>query len=306
MKLFYYRRSDGVENFGDLLNSWLFPKLLTGFFDEDETVTFIGFGTLLNHRLPCRISRSQKLIIFSTGAGYEKPLTAIPDSWKIYCVRGPLSARKLGISEEYAVTDGGILVRRFFQPTGRKVSSFSFMPHINHACAAGDSWETICRQIGFQYIDPRWSVERVLESISQTEVLLTEAMHGAIVADALRVPWLSIITRPKILQFKWHDWCLSVGLKYRPYYLPPLLDSYPRYARGFRSSLSSFQHWGNALKQNGFQSLNVLKDDPSQYLAQQLLDIARTARPQLSSDEQIEQLSERLENRLYQLTMNNE
>lgn len=298
MKLFYYKRSDGVENFGDRLNSWLLPKLLPGFFDDDETIGFVGFGTLLNNLLHRRTPNAKKLIIFSTGVGYEKPLTAIPDSWTISCVRGPLSAQKLGISEEFAVTDGAILARRFFQPTGEKVSHFSFMPHINHACAASDSWQEICHQIGFQYIDPRWSVERVLSAISQTEVLLAEAMHGAIVADALRVPWLPLITSPKILKFKWHDWCLSVGLKYRPYSLMPLLPSYPRYARGFRSSLRSLQHWGTSLKQSGFQGLNALKGEPSPYLAQQLLDIAQTAHPQLSSGDRIEQLSQKLEKRL--------
>ncbi|MDY6781913.1 MAG: polysaccharide pyruvyl transferase family protein [Cyanobacteriota bacterium] len=298
MKLFYYKRPDGVENFGDRLNTWLWPQLLPNYFDDDETTRFIGFGTLLNNALPRRIPKAKKAIVFSTGVGYEKPLTVIPGSWKIHCVRGPLSAQMLGLPQELAVADGAILARRLFQPTAKKSTSFSFMPHIERAIQAGETWQKICEEIGFSYIDPRWSVERVLSAIDQTEVLLAEAMHGAIVADTLRVPWIPIVTSPKILEFKWRDWCYSVKLKYRPNYLASRLDSYPRYARGVRSSLRSFRHWGNSLQQNGLQSLNVFQSAPSQSLAGQLLRVAKTARPQLSSEERIEQLTVELESRL--------
>lgn len=301
MKLFYYKRPDGIENFGDTLNAWLWPQLLPDFFDDDETVRFVGFGTLLNSTLPRSIRNAKRAIIFSTGAGYEQPLTAIPKSWEIYCVRGSLSAQKLGLPEQFAVADGAILVRRLFQQTAKKLISFSFMPHIAQALHSGKNWQRICQNIGFLYIDPCWPVEQVLSAIDGTEILLTEAMHGAIVADALRVPWIPIITSPEILEFKWYDWCFSVGLKYRPHYLALHLDSYLRYARGLRSSLRSVRHWGTFLKQNGSQSLSLLQDAPSQGLAGQLLRVAKTARPQLSSDDKIEQLTVDLEQRLRRL-----
>jgi succinoglycan biosynthesis protein ExoV len=210
MKLFYYQRPDGLRNFGDWLNPWLWERLLPRIFDGDETTAFIGIGTLLNHLLPQRVPQAQKLVIFSTGAGYEQKLTSPPDSWQIYCVRGLLSARQLGLGNKLAITDGAVLVRRLFEPTGEKTSAFAFMPHVHHAKTAGTAWEWVCRQVGFQYIDPCWPVERVLSAISRTGVLLAEAMHGAIVADALRVPWIPTITSPRILTFKWQDWCSSL------------------------------------------------------------------------------------------------
>ena len=50
--------------------------------------------------------------------------------------------------------------------------------------------------------------------------MITEALHGAIVADALRVPWMPVSSYHTILPFKWEDWCRSVGLAYAPSSVP--------------------------------------------------------------------------------------
>lgn len=36
-------------------------------------------------------------------------------------------------------------------------------------------------------------------------MVLADAMHAAIIADAMRVPWLPLITSPQINTFKWLD-----------------------------------------------------------------------------------------------------
>jgi succinoglycan biosynthesis protein ExoV len=298
MKLFYYQRPDGLSNFGDQLNPWLWERLLPGIFDDDETTVFIGIGTLLNHLLPQRVLRAQKLIIFSTGAGYEQKLTSIPECWRFYCVRGFLSARQLGLPQKLAITDGAILVRRLFKPTGGKTSSFAFMPHIHHAKVAGTAWSDICRQIGFQYIDPCWPVEKVLSAISRTRVLLAEAMHGAIVADALRVPWIPIITSPRILTFKWLDWCSSLRLTYQPYYVMPLWEFYPPSARGLRSSIRYGYYWLNWLSQRPLQEGSHFFGDQQGWMATQLEWIAHKGCLNLSDDSRIEQLTIALEEKL--------
>jgi succinoglycan biosynthesis protein ExoV len=275
--------------------------LLPGAFTGEENVVFVGTGTLLNHLLPQRIASAKKVLIFSTGAGYERKLTAIPEHWRIYCVRGLLSARQLGLPAELALTDGAILVRRLWQPAAEKTSSFAFMPHIHHAKAAGTAWLEVCQQLGFQYIDPCWPVEQVLTAISQTSVLLAEAMHGAIAAEALRVPWIPIITSPRILTFKWQDWCSSVGLDYGPHYVMPLWPFYPRSARGLRSSISYGQYWLHWLSQTPWRTLYRFQGDQRDWVAAQLERIAHRGHPQLSSDSRIEHLTVALEEKLEKL-----
>ena len=51
MKLHYCRTPSG--NFGDDLNTWLWPTLLgETFFDTNEDSLFLGVGTILNQKIP--------------------------------------------------------------------------------------------------------------------------------------------------------------------------------------------------------------------------------------------------------------
>jgi succinoglycan biosynthesis protein ExoV len=126
-------------------------------------------------------------------------------------------------------------------------------------------------------------------------------MHGAIAADALRIPWIPIITSPRMLTFKWQDWCSSLGLKYKPYYILPLGKFYPPSARGLRSSIRYGHYCLNWLSQSSLNSLPQLLRTKQDSAATQLEHIAYDVTPNLSSDSRIEQLTIALEKKLDQL-----
>lgn len=50
-------------------------------------------------------------------------------------------------------------------------------------------------------------------------------MHGAIVADALRVPWIPVAFGDTVLPFKWRDWLSTLDLPYEPALITPLYDN---------------------------------------------------------------------------------
>ncbi|MEO1094117.1 MAG: polysaccharide pyruvyl transferase family protein [Cyanobacteria bacterium J06638_28] len=299
MEIYYDQRSDGAGNFGDDLNPWLWQQLLPELLARQDGVILVGIGTLLNAKLLKRVKQAKQVSIFSTGVGYEQPLTTLPDNWKICCLRGPLSCQALGVSSELAITDGAILLRRLIKPTPTQFHKAAFMPHIHHAVFAGHLWQQICHEGGIHYIDPQSPVEQVLEEIQQSRVLITEAMHGAIVADALGVPWIPVITSPRILQFKWHDWCASVQQPYRPIYLPPLAKGYPRYGRGVRSARQVANHWGKALLQRAWQP--ALTRQQEQLAAALNRIIVERAQSWLSDRAHLENLTQALEGKLEEL-----
>lgn len=278
MKLYYYRSKKGINNFGDDLNPYLWNKILSNTLDNDSSSYFVGIGTLINELMFKTISQAHHKVIFSSGVGYgfNSDVCRLDSSYKVYCVRGPLSARKLGISEGFAITDGAVLVRRFFTRPHNSKFKFSYMPHWMQA---GRGWETVCKSLGFGYIDPRQNVETVLSLLGQTDVLLTEAMHGAIVADALRIPWVPIITHKDILAFKWQDWCTSIGVDYCPELIRRV--RHPENHTGVSSLTYASRLWLS-------QKLTSI----------QLRKVALKSAPKLSSDTLIESLTCQIEEKL--------
>ncbi|AFY55738.1 hypothetical protein Riv7116_3271 [Rivularia sp. PCC 7116] len=278
MKLSYYKLPNGERNFGDDLNPLIWEKLIPGVLDNNENVAFVGIGSLINDGLPWRTRHASRRVIFGTGVGYGKGDVKLDDSYKIYCLRGSLSAKALGVEEELGITDGAVLIRRIYENTAKKVHRFSYMPHYE---LAGKGWELACKNNGFGYIDPRWNVDKVLSSICETEVLLTEAMHGAIVADALRVPWVPIVTNSTILSFKWQDWCSSIGIEYKPNYIERLQN--PREKLDLLTPVRFFR---DKIRQNK--------------AAKTLKQVALNQPAYLSKDSRIESLTNQLEEKLYQ------
>jgi succinoglycan biosynthesis protein ExoV len=274
MKLYYWSKQ---RNFGDDLNPWLWSRLIPEFLDTDDRVLFVGCGTLLNHHLP----RAERLIVFGTGVGYVRgEVPKVNKAWTIYCLRGPLSAEALGVSQRLAVTDSAMLVRGLVKINGRKVRRFSYMPH---AVFANERWKTLCNDMGFGYVDATAPIEQVIAAIQETEVLLTEAMHGAIVADALRVPWIPIRTSPIIFPFKWQDWCLSVGVPYDPKHL----SSYLMPLWSYRN------HSGIVTAVRGKLKMGLI--------TRELRHIAERTPPTLSRSAKLEQVTSELRERLEQL-----
>jgi succinoglycan biosynthesis protein ExoV len=213
MKVFYYKDKKG--NFGDDLNEWLWKEILPDLCEEkDDGKLLVGIGTILGLELPK--GKWQKKVIGS-GVGYG-PLPSIDESWEFLAVRGPLSARALSLDPKIAVTDSAALLRtlpRYSTPRPSR-KGVVFMPHIS---ASPGKWEKACEIAGITYLSPRWDSKLLLEKIANAELVLADAMHAAICADTLRVPWVPLATSDEISTFKWVDWTLSLDLPYRPIYL---------------------------------------------------------------------------------------
>ncbi|OGB33429.1 MAG: hypothetical protein A3F78_22325 [Burkholderiales bacterium RIFCSPLOWO2_12_FULL_61_40] len=225
MKIYYYKHPLG--NVGDDLNAWLWPRLLPDSFHgytyhgaeaakaDDAEPLFIGIGTLLNELVPGRCNKA----VFGTGTGYGEPIRHL--NAKYYAVRGPLTAMKLGLDPKVAVTDGAALIATLARPSLPTKHKVSIIPH-HGSSEETRRWETIAARMGLNFINPSRPPKEVIDAILASELVVTEAMHGAILADTLRVPWIPYLTTTGRHEFKWHDWCASLALSYDPFRLHPL------------------------------------------------------------------------------------
>lgn len=215
MKPFYWKSHYG--NFGDELNRWLWDFLLPGFRDAHPDVLLVGVGTILNrHELP---EAGRKLVVGS-GFGYgEVPDLSDPAAWDLRCVRGPLTAERLGLEPRLAAIDPAVMVSEMpeFQNLP-KTDDAIFVPHWRSA--VNGAWELAAEAAGLTCISPCGNDKAVIKAIAQARLVVAESMHAAIVADAFRVPWIAVSTSTNINGFKWRDWTASVGLTYDPRPVP--------------------------------------------------------------------------------------
>jgi len=219
MILTYYKG----KNFGDAINPMIFHHLLPGFFDDDPSMRFLGIGSILGFEKGDE--KTRKMIVFSSGFAYDEP-PVINKRYDIRCVRGPMTASILKIKENLAVTDGAVLLRQLpeFQKPQPKKYKFSYIPHFRSELMF-DRWKQVFGPAGVNFISPALAPEEVIQQIRQSECVLAEAMHGAIIADTFRVPWIPVQMFNHINAFKWQDWMLSMKMeKYKPHILPRIYN----------------------------------------------------------------------------------
>lgn len=208
----YYYKSESA-NFGDEINSWLWRRLIPDRLAESDDIIMLGIGTIIGQKVP-DIRRKK---VFTSGAGYNPNFRLVLGaSWEIVAVRGPLTAALLGLPPTAAVTDGAILIHGFseFSTESNLRSGVLFMPHLSAARAV--DWPSVCALAGVEYLDPRDEHFSLIKRIGSARLVLADAMHAAIVADALRVPWIPISTSSEVNTFKWLDWTMSMGVEYQP------------------------------------------------------------------------------------------
>ena len=209
-------------------------------------------------------------------------------------------AQRLGLNMSMAITDPALLLteivpRRPVPQTGM----VSFMPH--HGSVGFADWKNLCRQAGINYIDPSTDINEVLFQIRQSRLVIAEAMHAAIVADAFRVPWIAVACYDHILDFKWDDWCQSLQMPYTSHKIPTIFDM----ERGF----SCQQSLKNTVKR-GLQGAGVWnshwtppvprtnKAAVEAQVVAALMSLAAHGAPSLSDERHQKEVLDRLLNKL--------
>ena len=127
-----------------------------------------------------------------------------------------------------------------------------FIPHLR--TLRDRPWERAAEEAGLTFVSPEWPLEQVFSHFAGARLVVTEAMHGAIIADCLRIPWVPLRISPELDEFKWRDWLGSVELPFEPEHVPAV-D--PRDVRRYR-------RMDRELERRGFAGLHNVRADSSQ------------------------------------------
>ena len=212
MRLAYYR-GEGL-NFGDDLNGDLWPAIAPRLFeagDRDDDV-FVGIGTIIGMALPGE--PPSRVHVFSSGIGNDDVAKWSGLNVAFWCVRGPVSARLLGLEEDRVITDGAILtpLTPGFPEKKTEGRGVIVIPH--HASMEFSGWAQACRMAGFELLDPRAPPKAVIARIASAERVLTESLHGAVLADIYGVPWRAFASSRHFGVSKWVDWLASLDREF--------------------------------------------------------------------------------------------
>jgi len=192
-----------AKNFGDRLNDYIFQGLTPLAFRVPVLKnlpdgTALGVGTLLNYKM-----LSDCTILGSGTNGEQVPGIDLNYSF----VRGRLTAEKLKLPKKYSVGDTAFGVRGYFESlAGQQIHEIGIIPHYRNLPVIED--DRVIR------VDMPYA--QFIKRVSQCKIILTEAMHGAILADCLRIPWAPVSIdseRYPISRFKWNDFASVLDIE---------------------------------------------------------------------------------------------
>lgn len=222
MKIIYYNSDKG--NVGDELNVWLWERLFDkSFLDKNSDTALLGIGSILleNSTFVNDANAYKRKIILGTGVRSITENIQLDNSWYVSFVRGPYSSFRLTNSTTNYISDGAYFIGLLGEYKNYlalpKKHEIGFVPYFKSANLI--DWEKLCAKQGWHLISPvTKDINGFMEEIASCKTIISEAMHGAIFADILRIPWKRfryyshIYEGEKVSEFKWTDWLASIEI----------------------------------------------------------------------------------------------
>jgi succinoglycan biosynthesis protein ExoV len=243
VKLIYTKVETG--NFGDDINTWLWKELLgKDPFNDNKDLLFFGIGSILADYM---LAPTKQKVILGSGSSHER-VEYDHSTCKTFWVRGPRSATAMDLPLEKAISDSAYLVldTNLAKKTVQKRYGISIIPH--HQSLPMIDWHKASSGCGMHLIEASSHYLSVIEQIRQSELVITESLHGAIIADAFRIPWIAIDFSYRFSSRKWFDWAESIRVSLNIVRVPTV----------FQGKLSNL----NKVKNFLYKQLGEVTDNP--------------------------------------------
>jgi len=220
LRVYHFRRQVGTKNFGDDLS----PGFVSAVLDEDVeyavpiAAQLMGAGSILDYwsnrqrkfrrTLSDMIRRAHPLAIWGSGLILETRLF-LPNL-DVLAVRGPLTAKCMGLTGDYTYGDPGLLASEI-RPAASKTGRIGIVPH--YLDKSHEALEPFRDDSRFTMIDVETPWEDVLSAISSCDMILSSSLHGLIVADSYGIPNIRLRFTDRIVggDFKFLDYGYSVA-----------------------------------------------------------------------------------------------
>lgn len=187
------------QNFGDAIVPAFWENVMPEVFSARPNETLLSIGTILNMQIP---AKAQKVVFGSAWHWGHKPV--LDRTWTVFGVRDFTTADALRLQPQYAIGDPLYLLKA--HPYERRDWGIVYMPH--YTLLNIHPIDQLQRALApnITVLDPTRSHLDSFNIIASAKLVITGAMHGAIAADANRVPWVTCFNSPAIFYGKWSAW----------------------------------------------------------------------------------------------------
>ena len=197
MKLFWFNE---VANFGDLLGPFII-ETITGndveWTHPSKANKLLGLGSIID------FAKEGDVI---WGSGVKKPFSFNVEAVEVLAVRGPRTAKILGVSEGIPFGDPGIIVPALIPPALEKHGKIVIIPHYV-------DYEEVLIKYGndptFLIIDvTNQNFRENCQLIAASEVVISSSLHGIIIAEAYGIPahWMKVSDKIIGGSYKFNDY----------------------------------------------------------------------------------------------------
>lgn len=219
VKLFWWQRGPKFGNFGDELSPWIVERLSGQqvIHSSLERAELVAIGSLLEpHLVPKAAWSTYRGSIWGSGRMFANGIVDLAAA-QVTALRGRHTHAGVGISSssEPVLGDPGLLVSDLIdrQPASMTLGILPHWSERQHFFFRS----RICQERSVEVIDPCAPVGEILQRLSRCQYILSSAMHGLIVADALGIPnrWLRMNTGREQIhgypEFKYLDYYSGWG-----------------------------------------------------------------------------------------------
>lgn len=221
LKVYWWKTKDGGDNLGDAVTSVLLSDL---FGIEHRQAPFdaadlLGAGSTLGWiwSRPSADSRGPEPKLSVVGAGFMNPNIRVRkvSFLQIHSVRGYLSKALLDENDDPDISlgDPGLLSSLLYSRKSLPSFKFGIVPHIA-AVERPDFINRFKDLPSHRIIDFRTNnLQRVMEEMESCELIVSQSLHGLIIADSLGLPtvWIDHGSLHPGGHFKFYDYFSSIN-----------------------------------------------------------------------------------------------
>jgi len=188
----------GRPNFGDDINPSFLQRLAgqpVRFANDQTQPHWLGVGSILES------ATSASIVI---GSGYLKPTSGpLPKQTTVISLRGQLSLERAGCDGNILLGDPLVLVDRLFDKPIQKKHRTGLVAHVLNISAMKAKYGRHTH-----LISPMHEPWKVVEEIASCEQIVSQSLHGLIVADAFDIPnvWIAPSESMTGGRFKFDDY----------------------------------------------------------------------------------------------------